>query len=87
MNRTQKTTLIKIRINLAEITRENTIEHNPSWPPIPDHPYKMLIIDCSEKGKNKCFNRFNTPSAWRVLTTSATDEEIITHSYYCFKKY
>lgn len=48
MKHTQKTTLIKIGINLDEITRENTIEHNPSWPPIPDHPYRILIIDCSE---------------------------------------
>ena len=25
--------------------------HNPDWPYIPDHPYRMLIIGGSESGK------------------------------------
>ena len=32
------------------------INHNPNWPYIPDHPYKILIIDSSGSGnliKNK----------------------------------
>ena len=27
-----------------DVTKENTKEHNPSWPRIPDHRYKILII-------------------------------------------
>ena len=27
------------------------INHNPDWPYIPDHPYKILIIDGSKSGK------------------------------------
>ena len=29
------------------------INHNPNWPWICDHPYKILVIDCSESGKTK----------------------------------
>ena len=27
------------------------IDHNPNWPNIPDHPYRILIIGGSEPGK------------------------------------
>ena len=27
------------------------INHNPNWPYIPDHPYRILIIGCSGSGK------------------------------------
>ena len=27
------------------------INHNPNWPCIPDHPYRMLIIGASGLGK------------------------------------
>ena len=26
------------------ITKENIKEHNPNWPEIPDHPYRILIV-------------------------------------------
>ena len=38
-------------INFDEYTNENTIKHNPNWPYIPDHPYRMLIIGGSGSGK------------------------------------
>ena len=31
-------------INLDGHTNENKTEHNPEWPYIPDHPYRILII-------------------------------------------
>ena len=31
-------------INFDEYTNENKKEHNPNWPYIPDHPYRILII-------------------------------------------
>ena len=30
-------------IDFDDVTKENIKEHNPSWPQIPDHPYRILI--------------------------------------------
>ena len=38
-------------INLDSITYENNKKHNKKWPYIPDHPYRILIIDGSGTGK------------------------------------
>ena len=38
-------------LNLADITDENSKEHNKTWPFIPDHPYRILIIGGSGSGK------------------------------------
>ena len=38
-------------INLDSITNEKNKEHNEKWPYIPDHPYRILIIDGSGSGK------------------------------------
>ena len=38
-------------INFDEYTNENNKEHNPNWPYIPDHPYRILIIGGSGSGK------------------------------------
>ena len=38
-------------INFDEVTRENRQEHNPEWPEIPDHPYRVLIVGGSKSGK------------------------------------
>ena len=32
-------------------TREDIKKHNPDWPEIPDHPYKILIAGGSGSGK------------------------------------
>ena len=37
--------------NLDVFTNENNEEHNPKWPNIPGHPYRMLIIGGSGSGK------------------------------------
>ena len=37
--------------NLDSIINENNEEHNERWPYIPDHPYRILIIDSSGSGK------------------------------------
>ena len=31
-------------INVDDITKVNIKEHNPNWPKIPDHPYRILMI-------------------------------------------
>ena len=44
----------------ADVTKENIKEHNPNWPQIPDHPYRILIIGCSGSGKtNSLFSLIN----------------------------
>ena len=44
-------------INFDDVTKENIKEHNPNWPQIFDHPYRMLIIGGSGSGKtNSSFN-------------------------------
>ena len=35
-------------LNFDYIKKEDTKEHNPDWPEIPDHPYRILIR------KSKC---------------------------------
>ena len=47
-------------INFDEYTNENKISHNPNWPYIPDHPYRILIIGGSGTGKtNALLNLIN----------------------------
>ena len=31
-------------INFDDYTNQNKTKHNPKWPYIPDHSYKVLII-------------------------------------------
>ena len=31
-------------INFDDFTKENIQEHNPNWPQVPDHPYRILIV-------------------------------------------
>ena len=38
-------------VDFHDVTKENMKEHNPYWPLIPDHPYRILIIRRSGSGK------------------------------------
>ena len=47
-------------INFDNAVKENIKEHNPNWPQIPNHPYRILIIVGSRSGKpNSLFNLIN----------------------------
>ena len=47
-------------INFGDVIKEETKEHNPNWPQIPDHPYRILIIADSRSGKiSSLFNLIN----------------------------
>ena len=47
-------------INFDEFTNENKRVHNPNWPCIPDHRYRILIIGDSGSGKtNALLNLIN----------------------------
>ena len=46
--------------NFDYITKEDIKEHNPNWPEIPDHPYRILIVGGSGSGKtNALINLIN----------------------------
>ena len=46
--------------NFDYIKKEDIKEHNPSWPEIPDHAYRMLIVGGSGCGKtNALVNLIN----------------------------
>ena len=47
-------------IKFDNFIKENTKEHYPNWPQIPDHPYKMIIVGGSGSGKRtSLFNIIN----------------------------
>ena len=47
-------------VNFDDFIKEKIKEHNPNWPQIPDHPYRILIIGGSGSGKtNSSFNSIN----------------------------
>ena len=47
-------------IKLDDYTNESKTKHNPKWPYIPDHPYRIPIIGGSGSGKtNALLNLIN----------------------------
>ena len=47
-------------INFDDYTSKNKTEHNPKWPYIPDHLYRILIVGGSGSGKtNALLNLIN----------------------------
>ena len=50
----------KKMFNFDYITKEDIKKHNPNWPKIPDHPYRILIVWGSGSGKtNALLNLIN----------------------------
>ena len=47
-------------INFDNYAKEDKTEHNPIWPYIPDHPYRIFIVGGSGLGKtNTLLNLIN----------------------------
>ena len=60
-------------INFDEYTNENKKEHNPNWPYIPDHPYRILIIGSSGTGKtNALLNLINNKTLIKYICMQKT---------------
>ena len=74
-NRAKKLSKYKM-INLDDVTNESKTEHNPKWPYILDHPYRILIIGGFGSGKN---------NAWLKLINQQDkdDYEIIDIRFIC----
>ena len=49
-------------INFDDYTNEDKLKHNPDWPYIPDHPYRILIIRGSGSGKTNTLLNLKTAS-------------------------
>ena len=50
-------------INFDGVIKEDTKEHNPNWPEIPDHLYRIMIAGGSGSGKiNSLFNLISQPA-------------------------
>ena len=45
--------MIQKTLNFDDVTEEDTKEHNPFWPPIFNHPYRIKIAGLSGSEKNK----------------------------------
>ena len=47
-------------INFYDVIKDETKEHNPNLPEVPDHPYRIWIIGCCGSGKtSSLFNLIN----------------------------
>ena len=55
-------------INFDDVTKENIKEHNPKWPQISHHPYRILITGGSGFVKtNSLFNLINhEPDIYKI---------------------
>ena len=62
-------------INFGDvIVKESIKEHNPNWPPIPNHPYRIFIIGSSGSGeRNLLFNLISQQPAIDKIYLYAKD--------------
>ena len=42
-------------INFDDVAKEKIKDHNPNWPQIADHPYRILMTGGSGSGKMNSF--------------------------------
>ena len=74
-------------INIDDYTNENKIEHNSKWPYIPDHPYRILIVDGSGSGKtNALLNIINSQSDIDKIYLCAKDPYEAKYQYLINKR-
>ena len=49
-------------VNFDDVTKENMKNHNPNWPQVSGHPYRVLIVGGSGSRKAKLL--FNQPTRY-----------------------
>ena len=60
--------------NFDYLTKEDIKEHNPKWPEIPDHPYRILIVGGPGSRKtNALLNLINNEPDIDKIYLYATD--------------
>ena len=65
-------------INIDEYTNDNKTEHNPKWPYILDHPYRVIIIGSSGSGKTiALLNLINNQTDIDKIYLYAKDQYLI----------
>ena len=73
--------------NFHYITKEAIKEHNPKWPEIPDHLYKILITGDSGSGKtNALLNLINHESDIDKIYLHAKDLYKAKHQFLISKR-
>ena len=74
-------------INFDEHTNENKTEHNPKWPYLPDHTYRILIAGGSGSGKtNASLNLINNQSNIDKIYLYAKDPYVAKYQYLINKR-
>ena len=74
-------------INFDEHTNENKTGHNPKWPYLPDHPYRILIAGGSGSGKtNALLNLINNQSDIDKIYLYAKDPYVAKYQYLINKR-
>ena len=65
-------------INFDDYTNENKTEHNPDWPYIPDHPYRIIIIGGSGFGKTNALLSLinNQPDIYKIYLYAKDPYEV-----------
>ena len=65
-------------INYGYITRDNIKKHNPNWPRILDHPYRILIFGGSASRK--------TNTLIHLIKQQDDDDYIVIDKIYLYDK-
>ena len=74
-------------INFDDYTNENIIEHNSKWSYIPDHQYRILIVDGSGSRKtNALLNLINNHPDIDKMYLYAKDPNEAKHQYLINKR-
>ena len=74
-------------MKFGSITKETLKEHNPNWPQIPDHPYRILTIRGFGSGKtDPIFNLISQQRDINKIYSYAQDPHEAKHQFLINKR-